>query len=58
MAETNATPDATKAATRAKFNRKAVMANRMAAVQNAGNMTPKMQRGFDRFAANINKENA
>lgn len=55
MAETTAASDAPKA-TRAKFNKKAIMANRMEAVQNAGNMTPKMQRGFDRFAANINKE--
>lgn len=57
MAETTATSDAPKVAPKAKFNKKAIMANRMAAVQNAGNMTPKMQRGFDRFAANINWEN-
>ena len=38
-----------------KINRKAIMASRMAAVQQAGNMTPQMQRGFDRFAANIQK---
>ena len=56
MAETTATSDAPKAAPKAKFNKKAIMANRLAAVQNAGNMTPKMQRGFDRFAANINME--
>lgn len=31
------------------------LANRMKAVQEAGNMTPKMQRGFDRMAAKINK---
>lgn len=45
-----------KNASKATFNKRAIMAARMAAVQNAGNMTPKMQRGFDRFAANINKE--
>lgn len=31
------------------------LANRMKAVEDAGNMTPKMQRNFDRFAAKINK---
>lgn len=55
MAEETAAAD--KTVRKAKFNKRAVMANRMAAVQNAGNMTSKMQRGFDRFAANINKEN-
>ena len=29
------------------------LANRMKAVEEAGNMTPKMQRNFDRFAAKI-----
>lgn len=57
MAEKIAAPaEAQKVVPKAKFNRKAIMANRMAAVQEAGNMTPKMQRGFDRFAANITKE--
>lgn len=37
------------------FSRKAIMASRMSAVQEAGNMTPRMQRGFDRFAANALK---
>lgn len=32
------------------------LANRMKAVEEAGNMTPKMQRGFDRMAAKINKK--
>ena len=31
------------------------LANRMKAVEDAGNMTPIMQRNFDRFAAKINK---
>lgn len=31
------------------------LANRMKAVEDAGNMTPKMQRNFDRFAAKISK---
>lgn len=58
MADTkNAAPaEAQKVVPKAKLNRKAIMANRMHAVQEAGNMTPKMQRGFDRFAANIAKE--
>lgn len=47
-----ATPKVTSAK---KFSRKAIMAKRMSAVQEAGNMTPKMQRGFDRFAANALK---
>lgn len=53
MAENNAAGEAPR---KARFNKRAIMAARMAAVQNAGNMTPRMQRGFDRFAANINKE--
>lgn len=32
-----------------------VLANRMKAVEDAGNMTPKMQRNFDRYAAKISK---
>lgn len=30
-----------------------ILASRMQAVEKFGKMTPKMQRGFDRFAANI-----
>lgn len=30
-----------------------MLASRMQAVEKFGKMTPKMQRGFDRFAANI-----
>ena len=30
-----------------------ILAERMQAVEKFGKMTPKMQRGFDRFAANI-----
>lgn len=30
-----------------------ILATRMQAVEKFGKMTPKMQRGFDRFAANI-----
>lgn len=30
-----------------------VIARRLQAVKNAGNLTPKMQRGFDRLAASI-----
>lgn len=32
-----------------------VLAARLRAVQEAGNMTPKMQKSFDRFAAKINR---
>ncbi len=31
----------------------AVVARRLKAVQDAGNLTPKMQRGFDRLSASI-----
>lgn len=34
-------------------SRAEVLARRMKAVEDAGNMTPKMQRNFDRFAAKI-----
>lgn len=30
-----------------------VLARRLQAVKNAGNLTPKMQRGFDRLAASL-----
>lgn len=56
MAEKTAPESVTPA--KAKLNLKAVMANRMAAVQAYGNMTPKMERGFERFAANINEKKA
>lgn len=36
-----------------KVSKAQILANRMKAVENAGNMTPKMQRNFDRFAAKI-----
>lgn len=36
-----------------KFSKAQLLANRMKAVEEAGNMTPKMQRNFDRFAAKI-----
>ena len=37
--------------------RTAILARRLAAVQNAGTMTPKIQRGLDRLAANLVKGN-
>ena len=36
-------------------NKAQILARRMKAVEEAGNMTPKMQRSFDRMAAKINK---
>lgn len=33
--------------------KRAVLSERMKAVERAGHMTPRMQRGFDRFNANI-----
>lgn len=54
MADKNTAAEVAAPAPKAKLNLKAVMANRMAAVQSYGNMTPKMERGFERFAANIN----
>lgn len=53
--KSTAPAEAQKAAPKATFSRKAIMAARMSAVQEAGNMTPRMQRGFDRFAANALK---
>lgn len=51
QAETGATTQ--KAAPVRKTSRAQVLANRMKAVEDAGNMTPKMQRNFDRFASKI-----
>lgn len=51
----NAAPEEAKKATPKGISAKEVLANRMAAVSKAGNMTPKMQRGFNRFANNILK---
>lgn len=36
-----------------KTSRAQVLARRLKAVQDAGNMTPKMQRNFDRFSAKV-----
>lgn len=36
------------------FNRNALLARRIKAIQDAGNMTPKSQRGLDRLAAKLN----
>lgn len=38
------------------FNRNALLARRIKAVQDAGNMTPKSQRGLDRLAAKLNEK--
>lgn len=38
-----------------KDMRAQVLARRMKAVEEAGNMTPKMQRNFDRFVAKIHE---
>ena len=39
------------------FNRNAILARRIKAIQDAGNMTPKAQRGLDRLAAKLNGRN-
>lgn len=36
------------------FNRNALLARRIKAIQDAGNMNPKSQRGLDRLAAKLN----
>lgn len=42
-----------KAVSARKVSKAQILANRMKAVEDAGNMTPKMQRNFDRFASKI-----
>lgn len=59
MAKDNAVADAP--AQKTVFARKSIskaqeLANSIKAVEDAGNMTPKMQRNFDRMAAKINKK--
>lgn len=41
-------------ATPKSASKASILARRMKAVEEAGNMTPKMQRNFDRFSAKIN----
>lgn len=55
MAENKAdAPAVQKTMAAAKPNTRAqVLARRLKAVQDAGNMTPKMQRNFDRFSAKV-----
>lgn len=38
------------------FNRNAVLARRIKAIQDAGTMTPKAQRGLDRLAIRLNEK--
>lgn len=38
------------------FNRNALLARRIKAIQDAGNMTPKAQRGLDRLASKLNEK--
>ena len=38
------------------FNRNAVLARRIKAIQDAGTMTPKAQRGLDRLAVRLNEK--
>ena len=54
MAEKTAQADASRKDAPAKYKAtNAVVARRLKAVQDAGNLTPKMQRGFDRLSASI-----
>lgn len=43
-------------ATSGAFNRHAVLARRIKALQDAGTMTPKAQRGLDRLAVRLNEK--
>lgn len=47
------TPKVATATVSRQKNAQRILASRMQAVEKFGKMTPKMQRGFDRFAANI-----
>lgn len=38
------------------FNRNALLARRVKAIQDAGTMTPKAQRGLDRLAVRLNEK--
>lgn len=38
------------------FNRNAILARRIKAIQDAGTMTPKAQRGLDRLAVRLNEK--
>lgn len=38
------------------FNRNALLARRIKAIQDAGTMTPKAQRGLDRLAVRLNEK--
>lgn len=55
MAEKTASAAAPQKATTARKPGNEVIARRLQAVQEAGNLTPKAQRGFDRLAASINR---
>lgn len=54
MAEKTAQAEESRKETPAKYKAtNKVVARRLKAVQEAGNLTPKMQRGFDRLSASI-----
>lgn len=53
MAKANEAAAAEVQKTTRSVSRSEVLARRMKAVEDAGNMTPKMQRNFDRFAAKL-----
>lgn len=55
MAEKTATAAEAQKAVTARKPGNEVLARRLQAVQEAGNLTPKAQRGFDRLAASINQ---
>lgn len=53
MAEKTAGAKEAESASKARKPGNDVIARRLQAVKNAGNLTPKMQRGFDRLAASL-----
>lgn len=55
MAETKSEAAPVQKQAKATSSRKAILARRLAAAQNAGVLTPKIRRGLDRLAANLAK---
>lgn len=56
MAEKTAKADAAQKVAKSTKPGADVIARRLQAVKDAGNLTPKMQRGFDRLAASISAQ--
>lgn len=56
MAKSQEKEAAQNVAPSATFNRHTVLARRIKAIQDAGTMTPKAQRGLDRLAIKLNEK--